>query len=109
DTDVDYFGPITVGATERVFIAIDGSLDYGGAPHDHNGYNADISLSLRTSGDAVVITIDDTAVDGARAEVFSGTPGAHTGGLPGGVFYIRVAAKTGDAFKGYRLTACKFP
>lgn len=111
DTDVDYFGPITVGATDRVFIAIDASLDYGGAPHDHNGYNADISFTLRTSTDAVIITIDGDSgtSQGALAEVFSGTPGAHTGGLPGGVFYIRVAAKTGDAFKGYRLTACKFP
>jgi hypothetical protein len=110
DTDVDYFGPIAIGATERVFIAIDGSLDYGGAPHDHNGYNADISFSLRTSGDAVIITIDgdSSPSQGALAEVFSGTPGAHPGGLPGGVFYIRVAAKSNDAFKGYRLTACKF-
>ncbi len=102
DTDVDYFGPISVTATERVFIAIDGSLDYGGAPHDHNGYNADISFSLRTSGDAIIVTIDgETGTSqGALAEVVSATPG--------GDFYIRVAAKTGDAFKGYRLTACKF-
>jgi|GEM_PF-7104518 len=108
DTDVDYFGPIAIGATERVFIAIDGSLNYGGAPHDHDGYNADISFSLRTSSDAVIITIDGDSgtSQGALAEVFSGTPGAFP--LPDGVFYIRVAAKSGDAFKGYRLTACKF-
>jgi len=108
DTDVDYFGPIAIGPTERVFIAIDGSLNYGGAPHDHDGYNADISFSLRTSGDAIIITIDgdSSPSQGALAEVFSGTPGAFP--LPDGVFYIRVAAKTGDAFKGYRLTACKF-
>ena len=106
DTDVDYFGPISIGANERVFIAIDGSLDSFGAPHDHNGYNADISFSLRTPTDAVIITIDgETGTSqGALAEVFSGTPGAY----PTTQFYIRVAAKTGDAFKGYRLTACKF-
>jgi hypothetical protein len=108
--DVDYFGPIAIGPTERVFIAIDGSLNYGGAPHDHDGLNADISFSLLTSGGAVIITIngDSGTSQGALAEVFSGTPGAHAGGLPGGVFYIRVEAGPGDAFKGYRLTACKF-
>ena len=37
NTDVDYYGPIVVGAAEAVFIGVDGAPDCAGCPHDLNG------------------------------------------------------------------------
>ncbi|MFI0608099.1 MAG: DUF11 domain-containing protein, partial [Anaerolineae bacterium] len=104
NTDVDYYGPIVVGAAEAVFIGVDGAPDCAGCPHDLNGINADLSLDLRSAAD---VSLPVTVIDGSVGTTTAGqATGEFFAGTPGQAFYIRVNAKTSDIGKGYRFTAC---
>jgi hypothetical protein len=105
--DVDYFGPFNVGANDAVFVAIDGSLNYLGAPHDQDLWNVVGQLSIRNGSDLDILTGAGGYSYGISGGQSYNTAGQFFSGTPGGTFYVRFQSVTAsEPGRGYRLTAC---